>query len=39
MALVMQESFLFSGTIRENVFDGAGGPATSPGAGHHRRRL
>ena len=27
MALVMQESFLFSGTIRENVFDGAGGPA------------
>jgi ATP-binding cassette subfamily B multidrug efflux pump len=29
MALVMQESFLFSGTIRENVFDGPGGPATS----------
>jgi ATP-binding cassette subfamily B protein len=27
MALVMQESFLFSGTIRENVFDGAPGPA------------
>jgi ATP-binding cassette, subfamily B, multidrug efflux pump len=27
MALVMQESFLFSGTIRENVFDGADGPA------------
>jgi len=27
MALVMQESFLFSGTIRDNVFDGADGPA------------
>jgi ATP-binding cassette, subfamily B, multidrug efflux pump len=27
MALVMQESLLFSGTIRENVFDGAGRPA------------
>jgi ATP-binding cassette subfamily B protein len=27
MALVMQESFLFSGTIRENVFDGVAGLA------------
>jgi len=27
MALVMQDAFLFSGTIRENIFQGAAGPA------------
>ena len=38
MALVMQESFLFSGTIRENVFDGARGPAPARAEDDHRRR-